>query len=80
MSDKPESTPTHQGDPCFYCNMPHDAVPVGPCGGRKKYPWGHPRRLGYQHRICGMSRINPEFFRERADQIAYIEGYDGKLS
>ena len=23
----------HKGDPCIYCRVPHDAVPVGPCHG-----------------------------------------------
>jgi len=67
----------HIGDPCFYCNVPHDDVPVGPCAGRRKYPWGHPWQLGRMHGKCGMSRINPEFFKESADQMAYINGYDG---
>ena len=25
--------PTHRGDPCVYCNTPHDDVPVGHCRG-----------------------------------------------
>lgn len=24
----------HFGDPCIYCGVPHDEVPVGPCKGR----------------------------------------------
>ena len=25
--------PTHFGDPCIRCGIPHDDVPVGPCAG-----------------------------------------------
>ena len=25
--------PTHFGDPCVHCGIPHDEVPVGPCSG-----------------------------------------------
>lgn len=28
--------PRHLGDPCIYCNTPHDEVPVGPCEGLRK--------------------------------------------
>ncbi len=24
----------HQGDPCIYCGIPHDKVPVGDCTGK----------------------------------------------
>lgn len=26
---------SHKGDPCIYCNTPHDDVPVGACSGRE---------------------------------------------
>ncbi len=25
---------SHQGDPCKFCGLPHDDVPIGPCVGR----------------------------------------------
>ena len=31
--------PRHQGDPCIYCGIPHDAVLPGPCS-RAKQPEG----------------------------------------
>lgn len=74
----PAQKRAHQGDPCFYCNTPHEAVPVGPCESRRRHPWGHPNRLGLLHRLAGMPRLNPEFFREPADQLLYIQGYDGR--
>ena len=24
----------HKGDPCIYCGIPHNDVPIGRCGGR----------------------------------------------
>ena len=30
---KQEYVETHQGDPCNFCAVPHDDVPVGACAG-----------------------------------------------
>lgn len=31
-----DASTAHRGDPCVYCDQPHDAVDVGPCPGREK--------------------------------------------
>lgn len=33
MTDQPRDAGVrrHKGDPCIYCHLPHDDVPVGPC-------------------------------------------------
>ncbi len=67
---------THFGDPCVKCGIPHDDVQSGSCPGRPT-PWGDAWCLGRTHAMCGMSRLNPEFFKHPLDRGAYVAGYDG---
>lgn len=68
-------TDAHVGDPCFYCDTPHDDVPVGPCAGRRKYPWGHPKHLGRLHRECGQAPTASLF--SEADRPTYWRAFEG---
>jgi hypothetical protein len=67
----------HFGDPCVKCGSAHDDVQPGACPGRPT-PWGDAWGLGRTHAMCGMSRINPEFFKHPLDRSAYVAGYDGR--
>ncbi len=66
----------HKGDPCFYCNTPHDEVLKGPCPGRALYPWGHPKQLGRQHRLCAMPGT-ATLFKDVEDRAAYMVAFNG---
>lgn len=66
----------HFGDPCVKCGTTHDDVTLGACPGRPS-PWGDVWSLGRTHATCGMSRINPDFWKNGLDRAAYIAGYEG---
>ncbi len=65
----------HTGDPCFYCDTPHDAVAVGDCAGRARHPWGHPKHLARLHRRLGQSGT-PALFRGE-DRETYLKAFHG---
>lgn len=39
----------HFGDPCIYCGIPHDNVPIGPC---RKHPFSHPFTSDERRPLC----------------------------
>lgn len=47
----------HFGDPCIHCNIPHDDVPAGSCGGDPK------KAKPIAYRSLGVRWDNVEHFR-----------------
>lgn len=65
----------HAGDPCFYCDTPHDDVAPGPCAGRSQHPWGHPKHLGRLHRMLGQPGTSGLFHGN--DRATYLRAFHG---